>query len=504
MSHQFHKSILRAYDIRGIIDETLSNEDAYFVGRSFGTLLLGQNKSKVAIGYDGRVSSIDLKNNLVKGLTESGCEVMEVGLGPTPMLYFSVHFLNFDAGIMVTGSHNPANHNGFKITLKDAPFFGKQILELGKIAKKGQFNEAPGRVRHTNLIEHYVNKITSECKIARKSELLDEIDEFLPEKKQLKVAWDAGNGAAGEAIKKVAKKLRTRDFLLFEKIDGSFPNHHPDPTVEENLSDLRNAVSENNCDLGIAFDGDGDRIGVIDNEGEILWGDQLMTIFSKSVLKENPGATIIADVKASEILFDEITKNGGKALMHKTGHSFIKAKMKETGALLAGEMSGHIFFADNYYGFDDALYAAIRLIDILLEERKSLSEIRKSLPKTYSTPEIRIECKEEEKFKIIEGIKLQLKKSKIKFNDVDGVRSNDKNGWWLIRASNTQAVLVARCEARSKEKLKALKDNLAKILIKNKVKLPDILKKKETKKKETKKKETKKKETKKSKKDLTT
>jgi phosphomannomutase len=489
MSYQFHKSILRAYDIRGIVDETLSTEDAYFIGRSFGTLLKKQDGNKIVVGYDGRMSSIDLKNHLVKGLSDCGCEVMEIGLGPTPMLYFGVHFLDYHAGIMITGSHNPPNHNGFKMTLREEPFYGDQILELGKICKKGEFAEGAGKVKHTNLLDHYVNRVTSDSKAARKSELLDEIDDFLPEKKQLKVSWDAGNGAAGEAMKRVAGKLRTKDFLLFEKIDGSFPNHHPDPTVEENLTDLKNSVSENNCDLGIAFDGDGDRIGVIDNKGEVIWGDQLMAIFCKSVLAENPGSTIIADVKASEILFDEIKKNGGEPLMWKTGHSLVKAKMKQTNCPLAGEMSGHIFFADKYYGFDDALYAAIRLIDILLVSNKSLSEIREELPKTHSTPEIRIECSDEEKFKIIDDIKSQLKKSKAEFNDVDGVRLKNQDGWWLIRASNTQAVLVARCEAKSKAKLNNLKSDLAEILTNNKVTLPEILKvKKEEAKKETKKK----------------
>ncbi len=478
MTHQFHNSILRAYDIRGIIDETLNAKDAYFVGRAFGTILQKDNKNKVAVGFDGRSSSIELKNELSRGLKDSGCEVMEIGLGPTPMLYFSVYFLNYDAGIMITGSHNPPNHNGFKLTLRNKPFFGDQILELGEIAKKGEFFEGEGKIKHTNILDQYVNRVTQDCKIITNSELLDEIDEFLPENEQLRVAWDAGNGAAGEAMKRIANKLRTKNFLLFEKIDGTFPNHHPDPSVEENLEDLKRTVLENNCDLGIAFDGDGDRIGVIDNKGEILWPDQLMVIFAKSVLKDNPGTTIISDVKASEVLFDKIRENGGVPLMYKTGHSFIKSKMKEVGSPLAGEMSGHIFFADKYYGFDDALYAAVRLLDILLSSEKSLSEIKDALPKTYSTPEIRIECEDSEKFKIIQKIKSYLAKLNIEFNDTDGVRVNDKNGWWLIRASNTQAILVARCEAKSESKLKNLKNSLAEILSYHGVKLPKILEKK--------------------------
>lgn len=475
MSYQFHKSILRAYDIRGIMDETLSAHDAYFVGRAFATVLHRDNKSKVAIGYDGRVSSIDLKNKLSQGLKDSGCEVMEIGLGPTPMLYFAVNYLNYDAGIMITGSHNPPNHNGFKLTYKNSPFFGDQILELGEIAKKGDFFEGNGHIKHTNILDQYINRITQDSPIASESELLDEIDDFLPEEQQLKVAWDAGNGATGEAMKRLAHKLRTKDFLLYEKIDGSFPNHHPDPSVEENLEDLKKTVLDNKCDLGIAFDGDGDRIGVIDDKGEIIWPDQLMTIFAKSVLKDNPGATIISDVKASEILFDKIRENGGVPLMYKTGHSFIKAKMKEVNSPLAGEMSGHIFFADKYYGYDDALYAAVRLIDILFYSKKTLSEIKAELPKTFSTPEIRIECKDEEKFQIIQNIQDQLRKAKVKFNDIDGVRAMDENGWWLIRASNTQAVLVARCEAKSESKLENLKNSLTEVLVENKVKLPKEL-----------------------------
>lgn len=477
MSHQFHKSILRAYDIRGIVGETLKNEDAYFVGRAFGTFLQQEEKNKVVIGYDGRISSIELKDNLIKGLTECGCEVMDIGLGPTPMLYFGVHFLNFDAGIMITGSHNPAHHNGFKITLKDSPFFGEQILKLGDIAKAGNFVNKEGKVKHTNILENYANRVVQDSQAFKQSELLDEIDEFLPEERQLKVAWDAGNGAAGEAMKKISQKLKTKNFLLFEKIDGTFPNHHPDPTVEENLHDLREAVLKNNCDLGIAFDGDGDRIGVIDDCGEVLWGDQLMAIFAKSLLEEHRGSTIIADVKSSDFLFEIITKYGGKALMWKTGHSFIKAKMKETACPLAGELTGHIFFADKYYGFDDALYASVRLIDILLASNKSLSQIKAELlPKTYSTPEIRVEVLEEEKFKIIENIKDQFHSKKIPFNDVDGVRMSNSEGWWIIRASNTQAVLTAKCEAKSENALEKLKENLAEILVKNNVTLPEILK----------------------------
>jgi phosphomannomutase len=473
MTHEFHPSILRNYDIRGIIDETLSNQDAYFIGRSMAVFLHGLDEKKVVVACDGRISSPDLKQNLIKGLTDSGMIVTDIGLGPTPMLYFGIYHLKSDAGIMITGSHNPINHNGFKMMLKDRPFYGDDILKLGEIAKKGQFIDGPGKVHHENIMEDYINRLLDDSCLASSSEFLDEIDDFLDDEENLpRIAWDAGNGAAGEVMKKISERIKSKDFLLYEKIDGTFPNHHPDPTVPSNLEDLKRTVLENNCSLGIAFDGDGDRIGVIDDEGEIIWGDQLMIFFARDVLQEYPGSTIIADVKASNVLFDEIKKAGGVPLMWKTGHSLIKAKMKEIGSPLAGEMSGHIFFADKYYGYDDALYAAIRIINIVIAGKIPLSELRKSLPKTFSTPEIRIECSEEEKFAIVEKIKQELQKENADFNDVDGVRVNTTDGWWLLRASNTQAVLVARCEGKSETSLEKLKNNLKNKLESNGLKIP--------------------------------
>jgi phosphomannomutase len=289
--------------------------------------------------------------------------------------------------------------------------------------------------------------------------MLDDLDGFEP-KKKLRIAWDAGNGAAGHVMKKLSERIAAENFLLFEEIDGTFPNHHPDPTVPKNLEDLINLVEKESCDLGIAFDGDGDRIGVVDDEGEIIWGDQLMCFYAKAVLEDHPGGTIIADVKASNVLFEEIAKYGGKPVMWKTGHSLVKSKMKETKALIAGEMSGHIFFADKYYGFDDALYAAIRLIDILSDSNKRLSDLRKSLPKTFSTPEIRINCLDEKKFVLIENLKHNLTGQKIAFDDTDGLRVSNEKGWWLMRASNTQAAIVARCEAQNEPDLEALKAEL--------------------------------------------
>ncbi len=477
MSHTFHPSILRAYDIRGIYDQTLFDKDAFFVGKSFGSFLAKSEQQRVVVACDGRLSSPALKAQLIKGLIESGMHVIDVGMGPTPMLYFAVHHLSCDAGIMVTGSHNPGHHNGFKMMLLERPFFGDDILGLAKITEAGKFSESEdGSFEKCHIQDDYVNRVLEDCPLAKsESNLLDEIDQFMPRKK-LKIAWDAGNGAAGEVMKQISKRIYAEHILLFEEIDGTFPNHHPDPTVPSNLQDLIKTVREESCDLGIAFDGDGDRIGVVDDEGEILWGDQLLVFFAREILAEKPGATIIADVKASNVLFDEVKKAGGVPLMWKTGHSLIKAKMKETKAPLAGEMSGHIFFADKYYGFDDALYAAIRIINIVEQSEVSLSTLRKALPQTFSTPEIRIECSDEKKFQIIEELKKNLQKSGVIFNDVDGIRAIEKNGWWLIRASNTQSVLVSRAEADSQEGLAELKNSLKKQLESCQVTLPPELK----------------------------
>lgn len=475
MVHKFHPSIIRAYDIRGIHDETLFDKDAFFVGKSFATFLQKHGKKKIAVACDGRVSSPSLKKQLIAGLLESGMEIIDVGLGPTPMLYFSVYHLECAAGIMVTGSHNPGTHNGFKMLLKERPFFGEDILGLARIVESGDFIRGEGTIKEVDVKDEYVERLLADCSLAEsESHLIDDLDQFEP-KKKLKIAWDNGNGAGGEIMKRLADRIAADHILLYEEIDGTFPNHHPDPTVAKNLQDLIKVVNDQGCDLGIAFDGDADRIGVVDNEGEIIWGDQLMVFYSRDILKEKPGATIIADVKASNVLFDEIKKAGGNPVMWKTGHSFIKAKMKESHAALAGEMSGHIFFADKYYGFDDALYAAIRIIDIVAKSPYSLSYLRKSLPKTFSTAEIRIECSEERKFKIVDELKENLNKTGLQFNDIDGIRVTTESGWWLLRASNTQSVLVARCEANSKENLEKLKENVRKNLEFCAVEIPEEL-----------------------------
>lgn len=446
-TYQFDPSILREYDIRGVVGETLSADDAYYIGRAFATRALqaAQANQRICVGRDGRLSSPELEEALVDGLRDAGAEALRIGLGPTPMLYYAVYTLKAAGGVMVTGSHNPPSHNGFKFMLGAKPFYGEDIQKLGVMASQGQFLSGQGKVREQSVMEDYLAALCS----------------AYDGSKALKVAWDAGNGATGEVMAHLCDILPGTHLPLNETIDGTFPVHHPDPTVPKNLEQLIATVRKEKCNLGVAFDGDGDRIGVVDGEGEILWGDQLLAILAADVIKAKPGATIIADVKASQTLFDEIKRAGGTPLMWKTGHSLIKAKMAETKAPLAGEMSGHIFFADKYYGFDDGLYAAVRLIGLLARSERSLAELRKALPTSHSTPEMRIPCDEARKFAIINEVKERLQKSGADVNDVDGVRVNTPHGWWLLRASNTQAVLVARCEGHDPKALAQLVQNLA-------------------------------------------
>jgi phosphomannomutase len=395
----------------------------------------------VAVGYDGRTSSPELETALVEGLVSTGMVVQRTGLGPTPMLYFAVHHLGADGGMMITGSHNPPDYNGIKMTLGGRPFFGEDIQRLGRLAATGDFVAGTGRTEDHPVAEAYVERLVQDFEGG----------------KPLTVAWDAGNGAAGEVLRMLSKRLPGRHVLINEVIDGNFPAHHPDPTVEENLRQLKQVVAEERCDLGIAFDGDGDRIGVVDARGRVLWGDQLLVILSRSVLADLPGATIIADVKASQVFFDEVTRMGGRPLMSRTGHSLIKTLMAETGAPLAGEMSGHVFFADRYYGYDDALYAAVRLLSVVGGSDTSLAEMRDAMPVTINTPELRIDCPEERKFAVIDEVRERLKSvNGVTVNDIDGVRVTSDDGWWLLRASNTQAVLVGRCEAADKAGLERL------------------------------------------------
>jgi phosphomannomutase len=443
-AHNFDPTILREYDIRGIIDKTLSADDAYAIGRAFGTGVVRNGGSTVCVGYDGRLSSPEMEQAVVDGLKDCGLEAIRVGLGPTPMLYFAVNVLDAAGGIMVSGSHNPPDYNGFKMMRGPKPFYGDDIQGLGTLAAAADYESGAGSDRAEPMLERYVGRVLQDYKSGR----------------ELKVAWDAGNGSAGEAMVKVCAELPGEHILLNERIDGMFPVHHPDPTVVENLQQLRDVVLAEKCDLGIAFDGDGDRIGVVDGDGEILWGDQLMVVWAADILSAHPGATIIADVKASQVLFDQIADMGGEPVMWKTGHSLIKAKMAETGALLAGEMSGHIFFADRYFGYDDALYAAIRLLACLSQRDDSLADIRRRLPQPLNTPELRFPCSEERKFAVVDEVSDRLARDGANVSDIDGVRVLTDDGWWLLRSSNTQDVLVARCEAATEEGLQRLKDAL--------------------------------------------
>ena len=451
MSYEFHSTVLREYDIRGIIGETLGADDARAIGRGFATLLrraIGEDGPAplVAVGYDGRVSSPMLEHALIEGLTSSGCNVRRIGMGATPMLYYAEASADeVDGGIQITGSHNPANYNGFKMVFRGRPFFGADIQELGALARAGDWLDGSGTVESLEVMDAYIDRML---------EALDGID---PEAlARLRVGWDAGNGAAGPALEKLVARLPGEHHVLYTEVDGNFPNHHPDPTVEENLVDLRALVAEKNLDFGVAFDGDGDRIGAIDGEGRIIWGDQLLMIYAEDLLKTRPGATIIADVKASRALFDNVAANGGEPLMWKTGHSLIKSKMKETKSPLAGEMSGHVFFADTYYGFDDALYAGIRLIAAAARLGKSVTQLRGDMPAMLNAPEMRFQVDESRKFAAIDEVKARLENSTAEVNSTDGVRVTSEDGWWLLRASNTQDVLVARAESETEEGLARL------------------------------------------------
>jgi phosphomannomutase len=454
--YRFDATILREYDVRGVVGKTLSADDARNLGRAFGTVIRRAGGSSVAVGRDGRLSSLDMENALVEGLSSTGLTVKRVGEGATPMLYFATFELKADAGVQVTGSHNPPDYNGFKMMLQGGPVYGAAIQELGKIAASGDYVEGQGKVEDVPLFDRYVDRLLDGIKIT----------------KPLTVAWDAGNGVGGPVMAALAQRLPGKHILLNEKVDGTFPSHHPDPTVESNLVQLKAAVAESNADIGIAFDGDADRIGLIDGRGRVLWGDQLLALLARPVLEKQPGATIIADVKASQVLFDEVARLGGKPLMWNTGHSLIKKKMKETHSPLAGEMSGHVFFADRWYGVDDALYAALRVLELIEWSGKSLAELRDELPTRINTPEMRFTSSDTRKFAVVQEVKDRLAKSPdAKVDATDGVRVSTADGWWLLRASNTQDVLVGRCEAADADGLKRLQGILEAQLTASGVKL---------------------------------
>lgn len=450
MSHQFHPTVLREYDIRGIIGETLGEADAYAIGRGFATLLGRQGGRKIAVGYDGRISSPMLEEALVRGINDAGLDAVRIGLGPTPMLYYAeASAEDVQGGIQITGSHNPANYNGFKMVFLGRPFFGDDIQQLGRMAAAGDWAVGQGTDERREVLGAYVSRMLQGLAGIDPAAL-----------SSLRIGWDAGNGAAGPALELLTQALPGEHHLLFTEVDGTFPNHHPDPTEEKNLADLKALVAAKKLDFGIAFDGDGDRIGAIDGQGRVIWGDQLLMIYAEDLLRMAPGSAIIADVKASRALFERVSQLGGRPLMWKTGHSLIKSKMKEIGAPLAGEMSGHVFFAHDYYGFDDALYAAVRLIAASARLGKSVTELRGAMPQLVNTPELRFQVDESRKFVVIDEVKVRLSAAGADVDATDGVRVSTADGWWLLRASNTQDVLVARAESGDQPGLDRLLDQI--------------------------------------------
>ncbi len=439
MSHTFHPSSLREYDIRGIVGRTLGVADATAIGRCFATLLRRAGGTRVVVARDGRVSSPELETALVAGLMLSGVDVVRIGLAPTPMLYYAEAMLEVDGGIQITGSHNPADYNGFKMVMQHRPFFGPDIQRLGEMAAAGEWEEGNGSVSDHDFTDAYVGRLVAGYGGG-----------------SYRIGWDTGNGAAGPVIEALIRHLPGEHHLLFTDVDGHFPNHHPDPTEEKNLVDLQRLVADKQLDFGLAFDGDGDRIGAVDSRGRVLWGDQLLAILAEPALKEMPGATIIADVKASQALFDRIAELGGVPLMWKTGHSPMKTKLRETGAPLAAEMSGHIFFGGDDHGFDDAPYGAVRLIRAIHLSGRSLTELRDAMPEMVNTPELRFKVAEERKFAVVDEVLVRLQAAGAEVNTTDGARVTTADGWWLLRASNTQDVLTARAEARDADGLARL------------------------------------------------
>jgi phosphomannomutase len=441
--HILDPTILREYDIRGIVGQTLSKADCRVIGQAFGSIVAREGGTTAVVGFDGRHSSPGFAQAMCEGLASTGLEVTLVGQGPTPMVYYAVREQQADAGVMITGSHNPPQYNGIKMVRSQAPVYGEQIQAIGALAAAGTFTAGTGSIGAIDVRTDYIARLAYDCEMPR----------------PLKVAWDAGNGAGGEVLERLIKQLPGEHLTLYTDIDGHFPNHHPDPTVETNLADLKALVTREGCDLGIGFDGDADRIGVVDETGAVIWGDQLVAIYASEVCANQPGAIVIGDVKCSQTMFDEIARVGGTPLMWKTGHSLAKAKMAETGAPLAGEMSGHIFFADKFYGHDDALYCGVRIISLLSKQGGTASALRARFPAVVNTPEVRFQVDEARKFAAVDEIVARCRTLPAVFevNDIDGVRGRTADGWFLIRASNTQDALVTRAEARSDAGLARLK-----------------------------------------------
>jgi phosphomannomutase/phosphoglucomutase len=433
----YNDTIFREYDIRGVVGQDFDEDFARLLGRAFAKVLVTFGGKTAAVGQDCRLSSPAFTAALISGLTESGIDVIDIGIATTPMLYFSLFELPVDGGIQVSGSHNPPDQNGFKVCIGKETLYGEGIQRLRDIIVKGEFPSGRGRITERPIRDQYINWIVSHIKLAR----------------PLKVVTDSGNGTAGPVAPVILRKLGCEVVDLFSEMDGRFPNHHPDPTIEKNLQPLIAKVREIGADLGIGYDGDADRIGAVTDQGEVVWGDILMMFLSRAVLEEVPGATVIGEVKCSYRLFNDIAAHGGKPIMWKAGHSLIKAKMKEVGAQLGGEMSGHIFFKHRYFGYDDAIYTSCRLLELLSKSNRKLSEMFAEVPKTFNTPEIRIKSSDEHKFEIVRGVRDYFVKLGYETVDVDGVRLVFKDGWGLVRASNTQPMLSMRFEAETQARL---------------------------------------------------
>lgn len=441
------KAIFREYDIRGIAGESITEEVVERIGKAYGTMVAEDGGSEVSVGYDCRKSSPAFRDALREGITSTGVSVVDIGMVTTPMVYFSTFTSGVDGGVMVTASHNPSEYNGLKMCVGQNSLFGEGIQKIRKSVEEGKFKTGKGRKKQADIIESY----------------LEFFEQNLHIEPGIKVAADGGNGTAGVACPQILRRFGCEVHELYMDPDGDFPNHHPDPTVEENLSDIKKKIVEASLDVGLAFDGDADRIGIVDEQGNSISGDMLLLVYSLDLLETNPGATIIGDVKCSGNLFSKIREAGGNPIMWKTGHSVIKDKMKKEGAELGGEMSGHIFFKNRFFGYDDALYAGLRLLEILSKTGKKVSELLTGLPKTFATPEIRVDCPDEIKFQVTEAVKKKLGEQN-KVVDIDGVRVEYPDGWGLLRASNTQPALVLRFEAQTESRLAEIRETVEKTL----------------------------------------
>jgi phosphomannomutase/phosphoglucomutase len=435
--------IFREYDIRGVVGDDLTHDLVRVFGQAYGTYMIEQGFHDLTVGRDCRLSSDDFRDALVEGIVSTGCDVTDIGVCATPVFYFSLFHLEKKGGIMITASHNPANYNGFKVAVGTQTIFGEELQTLRQWMERGAFAQGQGTYSLYEITKPYLDHIQKDVTIPR----------------PVKVAIDGGNGTAGPIASTLLRNLGCDVTELYCDMDGRFPNHHPDPTVPENLKDLLDTVTREDAEVGLAYDGDGDRLGVIEKGGEIIWGDRLLILFAREILKSHPGATIISEVKASQTLYDDIRDHGGQPLMWKTGHSLIKQKMKETGALLAGEMSGHLFFADRYFGYDDAVYASCRLLEILAKHGRSVSDLISDVPQTETTPEIRVSCPDDKKFRVVERVRAHFSKNHDVI-DVDGARILFEHGWGLVRASNTGPVLVLRFEATDPNNLKAIRQEV--------------------------------------------